>query len=472
MVPPSRGIGAPQCYMCGARTGGGNDKSGDMPKAPVCTDCTLLNAKKRDVHADLTGATALVTGGRTKIGFETALKLLRCGATVIIISRFPCCAAQRFSSHPEAQQDWAKRLHIYGIDLRHLRSLDSLCEHLVARYVQLDIIVHNAAQTVRRPPAYYSAMFDQERILVSSCLSGGLLDESTEFGFVSRVVKVTGCDPHADTPDPEGLADALAAHAIEAQSVNGLRGRQKRALLQELDKGLSGGDSNGVSSLVKLLRDADSSEASLASGQAAFLSSVLAMVPLLPSDDAAEQDKELLFPAGGRDLHGEQLDLRTSTSWTSHMDEVPLLELMEVLVVNAVAPFVLTSRLLPLSKAAVRAGGRGAAFVVAVSSQEGVFNRDGQKAPEHPHTNMSKAALNMFTRTVASQLAPSNVFLTAVDTGWISQMRPGAKRLPPLSEEDGAARVLDPVLSGLEMLRQGETPLHGCLLKNFKVVDW
>ena len=51
-------------------------------------------------------------------------------------------------------------------------------------------------------------------------------------------------------------------------------------------------------------------------------------------------------------------------------------------------------------------------------------------------------------------------------------MRPNAKRLPPLTEADGAARVLDPVLSGLELLRQGETPLHGCLLKDFKVVDW
>merc|ERR1712100_70301 len=119
-----------------------------MPKAPICTACASLNAAKRDECADLTGATALVT------------------------SRFPCCAALRFSSHPEAQEDWGKRLHIYGIDLRHLKSLDCLCEHLAAQYTQLDIIVHNAAQTVRRPPAYYSEMFDQESKLVSECLSG------------------------------------------------------------------------------------------------------------------------------------------------------------------------------------------------------------------------------------------------------------------------------------------------------------
>lgn len=205
---------------------------------------------------------------------------------------------------------------------------------------------------------------------------------------------------------------------------------------------------------------------------AALLSSALAVVPVLPSDYEDELRKEELFPTGARDLHGEPLDLRTRTSWTAPLDDVPLLELMEVLVVNSVAPFLLTSRLLPNLRAAAARGTLGGAFVVNVTSPEGIFDANKSKGSEHPHTNMAKAALNMLTRTIAGELAPQGVFVSAADTGWISQMRPNAKVLPPLSEEDGAARVLDPVAAGIDALRRGDTPMHGMLFQHFRQVDW
>lgn len=121
-------------------------------------------------------------------------------------------------------------------------------------------------------------------------------------------------------------------------------------------------------------------------------------------------------------------------------------------------------------------------FVVNVTSQEGVFSTDGAaaKSAEHPHSNMAKAALNMFTKTSAPELASIGIFCTAVDPGWVSMMRPGdhsnlARPLPPLTEIDGAARVVAPVFDGVRALRQQpqqRVPLHGVLLRNFEVAPW
>lgn len=61
--------------------------------------------------ANMTGMVCIVTGGRTKIGFRTALKLLRCGATVIVTTRFPVNAAEVYSKENDSNQ-WIKRLQV------------------------------------------------------------------------------------------------------------------------------------------------------------------------------------------------------------------------------------------------------------------------------------------------------------------------------------------------------------------------
>ena len=45
--------------------------------------------------ADLTGTVALLTGRRVKIGYQAGTKLLRCGASLIVVTRFPRDAAAR-----------------------------------------------------------------------------------------------------------------------------------------------------------------------------------------------------------------------------------------------------------------------------------------------------------------------------------------------------------------------------------------
>lgn len=53
-------------------------------------------------------------------------------------------------------------------------------------------------------------------------------------------------------------------------------------------------------------------------------------------------------------------------------------------------------------------------FIINVSAMEGKFNRS--KTPNHPQTNMAKAALNMMTRTSAQDYAEDLIFMNCADT--------------------------------------------------------
>lgn len=149
-------IGSRSCYVC---------------KAPyrdvhplyhlLCPECAVKNAARRNARCDLRQRRALVTGGRIKIGLHLALKLLRDGAEVMVVTRFPRDAARRFAAVPDAAQ-WLDRLHVHGTDLLDLPAVASLLDTVHDRFPSLDILVNNAAQTVRRPAAYYREVRDGE----------------------------------------------------------------------------------------------------------------------------------------------------------------------------------------------------------------------------------------------------------------------------------------------------------------------
>ena len=159
-------------------------------------------------------------------------------------------------------------------------------------------------------------------------------------------------------------------------------------------------------------------------------------------------------------------------SWLLKLGEVDTGEAAEVLCINTLAPFILNGKLRPLME-------RDLAypkFIVNVSAMEGKFYR--YKSANHPHTNMAKAALNMMTRTSAAEYRESNIFMTAVDTGWINDEKPvelAAKHekkhnfQTPLDEVDAAARILDPVLAPLN---EGTEPPWGIFLKDYKKCEW
>jgi NAD(P)-dependent dehydrogenase (short-subunit alcohol dehydrogenase family) len=128
----------------------------------LCPGCAGFNRAKRDARTDLRGRTALLTGGRAKIGMYIALRLLRDGAHTTITTRFPNDAVRRFAALPDSA-DWLHRLRVVGIDLRDPAQVVALAD-AVAGQGPLDILINNAAQTVRRSPGSYAALVEAERI--------------------------------------------------------------------------------------------------------------------------------------------------------------------------------------------------------------------------------------------------------------------------------------------------------------------
>ena len=179
-----------------------------------------------------------------------------------------------------------------------------------------------------------------------------------------------------------------------------------------------------------------------------------------------------IFPEGSLDADLQQRDLRRVNSWRLTLAEVPTVELLEVQLVNAIAPFVMNARLKPLM---LRTPERDK-HIVNVSAMEGQFYRT-YKTDRHPHTNMAKAALNMMTRTSAHDYVKDGIHMNSVDTGWVTDEDPAhlAERKtvetgfhPPLDIVDGAARIVDPIFHGANT---GEH-FYGLFLKDYKPVPW
>ncbi|MBC8103039.1 MAG: SDR family NAD(P)-dependent oxidoreductase [Cytophagales bacterium] len=146
----------------------------------LCPDCASFCYAKRFQRADLSGRIALVTGGRIKIGYQTALRLLRDGARVIVTTRFPADATRRFSTERDAAR-WHERLSIHGLDLRNLSAVESFARHLKDAEPYLDILINNAAQTVKRPLAFYDHLLAAEAAALPSNQEPVLLEARANY---------------------------------------------------------------------------------------------------------------------------------------------------------------------------------------------------------------------------------------------------------------------------------------------------
>jgi len=377
----------------------------------MCVECGDFNYAKREQRADLSGHFALVTGARVKIGYQAALKLLRAGAQVIVTTRFPVDAAARYAREPD-HAEFAPRLQIIGLDLRHTPSVEIFARALVERLPRLDYVLNNACQTVRRPAGWFRHLLEAE------------------------------AQPFAALP--AAWRNPLTLHT-------------------ELCRGLSSPDavaSGGQRGVPAL--------AGLSTARGLTHSAALSQQRYLDEDF---RDGAAIFPAGRHDEDRQQVDLRETNSWRLRLHEVATAELMEVQLINAIAPYTLNARLRGLMAATPGAH----QHIVNVSAMEGQFYRM-TKTDRHPHTNMAKAALNMMTRTSAPDYLRDGIHMNAVDTGWVTDEDPvvhAARKAeagfaPPLDIIDGAARIVDPIFAGINTGRH----VWGLFLKDYRSAPW
>ena len=195
------------CYVCKARY-----VEVDAFYHQLCPACAARNRARRESRTDLRDRRALLTGGRAKIGMYIALRLLRDGAHTTITTRFPRDAARRFAAM-EDSGDWLHRLRIAGIDLRNPAQVVALADE-VAAGGPLDILINNAAQTVRRSAASYALLAEAE----AAPLPPGPLPPIRVFGpggAVSGLPAPAGSEQPHGTPTPQALS-ALALSAGSA----------------------------------------------------------------------------------------------------------------------------------------------------------------------------------------------------------------------------------------------------------------
>ncbi|WP_423299628.1 SDR family NAD(P)-dependent oxidoreductase [Glutamicibacter nicotianae] len=391
------------CYICKQRY-----TTVDAFHHYLCPDCAAAGRERRDARADLSGKRALLTGGRAKIGMHIALRLLRDGAHTTITTRFPKDAARRFAAL-EDSADWMHRLRIVGIDLRDPAQVISLADRIAAEG-PLDILINNAAQTVRRTANSYQHLIESE-----------LQPLAGELAFGQGGPQLWGeANPPAEHPRALASAFRLEDSALLAPST------------------LGGYDAQQLADLA------------MTAGSASL---------------------ERIAAGTAIDAGGLVPDVVTENSWTQILGDVDALEMLEVQLCNVTAPFLLASRLRP-ALAASEARRKYIVNVSAMEGQfsrrykgAGHPHTNMAKASLNMLTRTSAEEMLATDRILMTSVdtgwitdeRPHDSKVRMVAEGWHA----------PLDLIDGAARVYQPIVDG-----ERGIDLYGCFLKDYQPSPW
>ncbi|PCJ58176.1 MAG: oxidoreductase [Planctomycetota bacterium] len=374
----------------------------------MCQECGDVNYNKRFQTADMTDQVALITGSRLKIGYHSTLMMLRSGAEVIATTRFPVDSALRFAKEEDYPQ-WKNRLHIYGLDLRHTPSVELFTEYISQKYNRLDVLINNAAQTVRRPPAFYSHLMEHE------------------------------------LKNPDDLPDDC------------------RLLLGQFDECKKIISSKTTDPAIPVSWNAS------IPGMGLHSSAKLSQIPYAHDDGL---DTKNIFPAGKLDADLQQVDLRTTNSWRLRLGEISTAEMLEIQLVNSVGPFVLCNRLIPLMKKEVT-GKKHIVNVTAMEGKFHRYKKADRhphtnmaKAALNMLTHTSARGLAKCGIYIN---AVDTGWVTDEDPVALSKYKQDKYDFhPPLDIVDGAARVCDPFFDGINTNEHWS----GKFLKDYFPIDW
>ena len=404
------------CYICKEKFSFDNIHSfyGNL-----CKKCGDYNYSFRTMKLDFTGRIAIVTGGRVKIGYYIATKLLSYGAKVLITSRFPKDTLLKYQKDPEYEK-WKNNLIIYPIDFRIFESTIKFVQFINDNFPHVDILINNAAQTIRRTASYYKYLLPVETKALSK--------EDDK-----KIIKNDFINLQKQLKEDESISNPNTKKEINNALISLIENKSKE--YQEILP------LSVIASQIRIMQEKSQPH-----------------VTVMGSD-------------------GQPYDFsKGKNSWNFEFDEIPFQEFTEVQIINTWTPYYLCVKLKPLMMQSPFPD----KYIVNVTSVEGIFNH--YKRSSHVHTNMAKAALNMFTRTCGSYLKDIGIYMTCVDTGWVSPMNEMNSLLDkdkknsyenefinvPLDELDGAMRVLHPIIEGIK----NKNYLYGILLKDYIKSPW
>jgi len=433
----------------------------------------------------------------------------------VATTRFPNSAVVTYRKEKDFHE-WKNRLHIFGLDLRDVIGIEAFCQFIKLHFGSsggVDIVINNACQTIRRPTKYYQPIIETEMMAWKNAdnLHKGLLTNCKHFEQIRRQLllnKTSNTDNNNNNNNnnnsvieilqqplslkekglPVLISDSVTTISEYNSSLLSSANENSSITINDSTKC---SDKNLSHLAAEFPKPTDASDKKTAFGifESTGLShsTALSQMVILPDDiESSSSSSSTTLPKGLSDINGQQLDLRKNNSWLFKMEQVSTPELMECMFINAMAPFILNSRLLPLMTITSTNNKRPDRYIINVSAMEGKFYR--YKMPNHPHTNMAKAALNMLTRTSAQDLAENHrIFMNSVDTGWINDENPLEKASliaktnqfqTPIDEIDAASRIVDPIFIGVT-IDQMENELHskkqkeyGKFYKDYKETEW